>query len=206
VTFVLWAKNDAGGENVHLLSAKNVSMEAPPDDETSVLFVCLGNICRSPLAEELFREKVRERRLEDRFRVESAGTGDWHLGEAPDDRMQAAARRNGGLDISGQRARQFEAGDFEAFDHIFVMDKSNLHDVLFLDEESEHDGKVRLFREFDPRPGDFQVPDPYAGGREGFDNVYRIADRTTTRILDELLGEEEKEGEKEGEKAGGRGE
>ncbi|PSQ84193.1 MAG: protein tyrosine phosphatase [Bacteroidetes bacterium QS_7_67_15] len=164
------------------------------DSTTSVLFVCLGNICRSPLAEGLFREKVRARGLEERFRVASAGTGDWHVGQPPDDRMQAAARRNGDLDIGTQRAQQFAADHFEDFDHIFAMDKSNLHDVLFLDEEEQHDGKVRLFREFDPQPGNYQVPDPYAGGREGFDRVYRIADRTTARILDELVKEDEKVG------------
>jgi len=174
------------------------------DSTTSVLFVCLGNICRSPLAEGLFREKVRAKGLEERFRVASAGTGDWHVGQPPDDRMQAAARRNSpdGLDISAQRAQQFAADHFEDFDHIFAMDKSNLHDVLFLDEEEQYDGKVRLFREFDPQPGDFQVPDPYAGGREGFDRVYRIADRTTARILDELVKEGEKGGGEDGEKAG----
>ena len=172
------------------------------DSTTSVLFVCLGNICRSPLAEGLFREKVRAKGLGERFRIASAGTGDWHIGQPPDDRMQAAARRNGDLDIGTQRAQQFAADHFEDFDHIFAMDKSNLHDVLFLDEEEQYDGKVRLFREFDPQPGDYQVPDPYAGGREGFDRVYRIADRTTARILDELVKEGEKEGGEDGEKAG----
>ncbi|PSR00837.1 MAG: protein tyrosine phosphatase [Bacteroidetes bacterium QS_8_68_28] len=179
-------------------------METASDATTCILFVCLGNICRSPLAEGLFKEKVRKRGLENRFCVESAGTGDWHLGQPPDDRMQAAARRNGDLDISEQRAQQFAPAHFEDFDHIFAMDKSNLHDVLFLDEEEQYDGKVRLFREFDPQPGDYQVPDPYAGGREGFDRVYRIADRTTARILEALLDDEgEKGGGEDGEKASG---
>ena len=175
-------------------------MEPASDSKTSVLFVCLGNICRSPLAEGLFKEKVRAAGLEERFRIESAGTGDWHVGAPPDDRMQAAARRNGpdGLDLSVQRAQQFAAVHFEDFDHIFVMDKRNLHDVLFLDEENQFDGKVRLFREFDPQPGDYQVPDPYAGGREGFDEVYRIADRTTAKILERLVEEGDlREGEQE---------
>ena len=162
-------------------------METATEKKISVLFVCLGNICRSPLAEGMFREKVRAAGLEDHFRIASAGTGDYHVGEAPDDRMQAAARRNGDLDISAQQAQQFEASYFEAFDHIFVMDKSNLHDVLFLDEDDRFDGKVRLFREFDPEPGNYQVPDPYTRGREGFDNVYQIADRTTAKILERLV-------------------
>ena len=164
-------------------------MQTASDEKINVLFVCLGNICRSPLAEGLLREKVRAAGLEDRFRIESAGTGDWHVGEGPDDRMQAAARRNG-LDISAQCAQQFVAKHFEEFDHIFVMDKSNLHDVLFLDEQDRYDGKVRLFREFDPQPGDYQVPDPYSGGRQGFENVFAIADRTTAKILDRLVEEE----------------
>jgi protein-tyrosine phosphatase len=173
-------------------------MEPASDQKTSILFVCLGNICRSPLAEGLFREKVHAAGLEEHFRVASAGTGDWHMGEPPDDRMQAAARRNGDLDLSAQRGQQFARAHFEDFDHIFAMDKSNLHDILFLDEDSQYDGKVRLFREFDPEPGNYQVPDPYAGGREGFDEVYRIADRTTTRILEELIQKVDgREGEKE---------
>lgn len=175
-------------------------METASDGAISVLFVCLGNICRSPLAEGLFRQKVEAAGLADRFRIASAGMGSYHTGEPPDDRMQQAARRHD-LDISGQRAQQFAVAHFRDFDHIFVMDKSNLHDVQFLDEDDRFGGKVRLFREFDPQPGDFQVPDPYTGGRQGFENVFQIADRTTERILDGLM---EEHGLQEGEKVRGK--
>ena len=152
------------------------------------MFVCLGNICRSPLAEGLFREKVRAAGLEDRFEIASSGTGDWHVGQPPDDRMTQTAAAQG-LSIEQQRACQFAAEDLAGYDHIFVMDKSNLHDVLHLDRQEQHAGKVRLFREFDPEPGDYQVPDPYQGGRQGFENVYQIADRTTAVILQRLIDE-----------------
>lgn len=165
-----------------------MAKETTTPDTIRVMFVCLGNICRSPLAEGLFREQVRKAGLEDHFEIASSGTGHWHVGEPPDRRMRATAERQG-LDISGQRAQQFETKDLERYDHIFVMDKSNLHDVLFLDEEDKHSGKVRLFREFDPEPGDFQVPDPYQGGREGFENVYEIVERTAASILERLVEE-----------------
>ncbi len=157
-------------------------------EKVRVMFVCLGNICRSPLAEGVFRAKVREAGLEDRFEIASSGTGDWHVGEVPDARMTETASAKG-VSLKGQRAQQFGAPHFEDYDHIFAMDKSNLHDVLFLDKEEQHGGKVRLFREFDPEPGDYQVPDPYYGGDEGFQNVYAIVERTAKAILERLIQE-----------------
>lgn len=151
-----------------------------------VMFVCLGNICRSPLAEGVFRTKVAERDLEDRFEIASSGTGNWHVGEGADARMRETARQHG-VSLDEHVSSQFSKDDFGRYDHVFVMDKNNLHDVLFLDEDDQHDGKVRLFREFDPEPGDFQVPDPYYGGDQGFENVYAIVDRTTQQILDRLV-------------------
>ena len=150
-----------------------------------VLFVCLGNICRSPLAEGLFQKKVIDAGLADRFEVESAGTGGWHVGAPPDRRMTATAATHG-VDLSMLRGRQLERSDLDHFDHVFVMDKSNLHDTLYLDPNGDHGTRVRLFREFDPDPGDYQVPDPYYGGDAGFENVYQIADRTTDAILERL--------------------
>ncbi|GIV59060.1 low molecular weight phosphotyrosine protein phosphatase [Rhodocaloribacter litoris] len=160
----------------------------PPSNKIKVLFVCLGNICRSPLAEGVFRHLVRERGLEDRFDIDSAGTGSWHVGEPPDRRMRETARRHG-VPLDGQRARQFTARDLEHYDHIFVMDRDNLHDVLFLDREDRYGNKVRLFREFDPEPGDYQVPDPYYGGAQGFENVFAIVERTARTLLDRLVAE-----------------
>jgi protein-tyrosine phosphatase len=153
-----------------------------------VLFVCLGNICRSPLAEGVFRRKVGEAGLADRFEIDSAGTGHWHVGEAPDVRMRNTASRRG-VDLSACRARQLKRGDLVgdlAYDHVFVMDKANLNDTLYLDPSGDHGTRVRLFREFDPEPDDYQVPDPYYSGPEGFDRVYAIVDRTAEVILSRL--------------------
>ena len=150
-----------------------------------VLFVCLGNICRSPLAEGLFRARLAEAGLAGRVEVDSAGTGDWHVGAPPDARMTATAARHG-ADIAGFRARQLTRADLGRFDHVFAMDRANLHDTLFLDPDGDHGTRVRLLREFDPEPGDYEVPDPYAGGPEGFEAVHEIVDRTTRAILTRL--------------------
>ena len=158
-----------------------------PDRPVRVLFVCLGNICRSPLAEGLFQQKVVEAGLGDRVEVDSAGTGGWHVGAPPDRRMTATAAAHG-ADLSALQARQLTRADLDDFDHVFVMDKANLHDTLALDPGGDHGTRVRLFREFDPEPGDYQVPDPYYGGPDGFEHVYAIADRTTDAILARLRG------------------
>lgn len=150
-----------------------------------VLFVCLGNICRSPLAEGVFRQKVRDAGLEDRIDIDSAGTGAWHVGNPPDRRMTATARRNG-VDLTQQRARQFKASDLTAFDHVLAMDRSNLSDIRHQDRSGDADERVSLFREWDPEPGDHDVPDPYYGGDAGFEEVYRIVDRTTDALLRDL--------------------
>ena len=167
-------------------------MPVPPDRPVRVaarpirvLFVCLGNICRSPLAEALFRDRVAGAGLAGRIEIDSAGTGGWHVGGPPDPRMcEMAARR--GTEIGHLRARQLERSDLDSFDHIFAMDRANLHDVLFLDPDGDHGTRVRLFREFDPEPGDYQVPDPYAGGPEGFEAVYEMVDRTAGAVLARL--------------------
>ncbi len=150
-----------------------------------VLFVCLGNICRSPLDEHICQYRVDAARLSDRFEVDSAGTGGWHVGGPPDRRMTATAARRG-TDTSRLRARQLERSDLDHFEHVFVMDRANLNDTLFLDPAGDHGTRVRLFREFDPEPDDYEVPDPYAGGPEGFEHVYDIVDRTTQVIFDRL--------------------
>lgn len=153
-----------------------------------IQFVCLGNICRSPLAEVVFRDRVREAGLADHFEIASSGTGKWHVGQSADQRMRETAQEHG-LSLDDHTASQFGADDLAAYDHIFVMDKDNLNDVLFLDEEERYNGKVRLFREFDPEPGDFQVPDPYYGGDDGFETVYNIVDRTARVLLERLIDE-----------------
>lgn len=163
-------------------------MAASTSDPIKLLFVCLGNICRSPLAEGVFRDQVRRAGLEDYFEIDSSGTGNWHVGDGADRRMQQTARGHG-VSLDEHRATQFAREDLARYDHIFVMDKSNLRDVLAQDVEDRHNGKVRLFREFDPEPGDYQVPDPYYGGDQGFENVYRIVERTARTILDRLIEE-----------------
>lgn len=152
------------------------------DQPILVLFVCLGNICRSPLAEGVFRQKVEEAGLEDRFEIDSAGTGSWHVGDLPDARMMRTAAGHG-VDLSDLRGRQVQPEDLDRFDHIFAMDRNNLHDTLYLDPEGDHGTRVRLFREFDPEPDDYQVPDPYYGGVDGFEHVFDIVDRTSDAIL-----------------------
>ena len=151
-----------------------------------VLFVCLGNICRSPVAEGVFRQKVREAGLESFIEMDSAGTGAWHVGNPPDRRMTATARSRG-VDISLQRARQFVDTDLADFDHILAMDRSNLHDILYLDTGGDFGQRVTLFRQWDPEPENYEVPDPYYGGEEGFETVFEIVDRTAEALLHGLV-------------------
>ena len=160
----------------------------PTPDPIRIQFVCLGNICRSPLAEAVFRAQVQQAGLENHFEIESSGTGKWHVGQQADQRMRKTAQKHG-LSLEDHTASQFAAEDLAGYDHIFVMDKDNLNDVLYLDEEDRYNGKVRLFREFDPEPGDFQVPDPYYGGGDGFEKVYNIVERTASILLDRLVDE-----------------
>jgi protein-tyrosine phosphatase len=152
---------------------------------TQVLFVCLGNICRSPTAEGVFRVLVADAGLADDFVIDSAGTGDWHVGEAPDRRMQQAATARG-YPLSGA-ARQVRAADFARFDHILAMDRSNLRDLVHL-APAEHLSKIRLLRQYDPLGGG-DVPDPYYGGPEGFDEVVTIVERSCAGLLATLQGE-----------------
>lgn len=154
-------------------------------EKIRVLFVCLGNICRSPLAEGVFRQQVEAAGLTDRFEIASAGTGGWHVGNPPDERMCATALRRG-LDISHQRARQLKASDMAAWDHVLVMDRSNQENVRKLAPDAAN---VRLFRRYDPESESGEVPDPYYGGPEGFEHVYDIVERTSAALLDSLRRE-----------------
>ncbi|NBC18082.1 MAG: low molecular weight phosphotyrosine protein phosphatase [Bacteroidetes bacterium] len=152
-----------------------------------VLFVCLGNICRSPLAEGVFRNLVEEAGLDDQVTIASAGTGRWHVGEPPDPRMRETARRHG-LSIDDQRAQQIVARDLERYDYVLAMDRSNYSTIRELDDRAHNASKVHLFRDFDPTPEDKNVPDPYYGsGTEGFERVYRIVERTSRNLLDHLI-------------------
>ena len=148
-----------------------------------VLFVCLGNICRSPTAEGVFRHKVREAGLEDRIEIDSAGTGDWHVGKAPDARTRAAALRRG-YDLSGLRARQVSVADFSRYDLILAMDNANLRDLKHL-RAGNGTAELDLFlRRFDLEID--EVPDPYYGGDDGFERVLDLVERACDGLLMEL--------------------
>lgn len=148
-----------------------------------ILMVCLGNICRSPLADGLLRRKVSENQLD--VEVDSAGTSNHHQGESPDSRMLATAKKYG-TDLSFLRARQFVKSDFQDFDLIYVMDKSNLQNVLELASSEEDRQKVNLIlNEIHPN-SNAEVPDPYFGGQAGFDHVYALLDEATDKIVNNI--------------------
>lgn len=138
-----------------------------PTAPIRVLFVCLGNICRSPTAEGVFRALVREKRLEKRFEIDSAGTGDWHIGQAPDARATAACRRVG-IDISTHRARLVRRDDFAHFDYILACDAMNLADLKAMSPVGAR-ARVDLLMPFAGRAGETEVPDPYYGTDRDFD-------------------------------------
>mgnify|MGYP003451583515 FL=1 len=147
-----------------------------------ILMVCLGNICRSPLAEGILASKLSK----SQFLVDSAGTGNWHVGSAPDSRSIAVAKKNK-LDISNQKGRQFKVGDFDVFDYIYVMDNSNFRDVQSLARNEADKAKVKLIlNELFPDEN-VDVPDPYYGMENGFDNVYSMLDQTCDVIAKNLL-------------------
>ena len=160
-------------------------MSNQTDHLVRIMFVCAGNICRSPLAEGIFRHQAFEKGVLDQFEIASSGTGGWHAGELPDRRMRQTAHRHG-VSLDGQRAQQFEVGDLEYYDLILAMDKSNLSHITHLDAHNSFGHKIKLFRAYDPDPEDMQVPDPYYGGGQGFERVYSIVDRTVANLLDEL--------------------
>lgn len=151
-----------------------------------LLFVCLGNIVRSPLAENIFRQNAAERNLGGTYQVDSAGTTDYHLGEPPDPRMQQEAAKHG-LRYSG-RSRPVSRQDFDRFDFLFAMDRQNYFDLIgyVLDREQYKD-KIYLLREFDPQAdGDMDIPDPYYGGKYGFTRTYEIVERSVLGLLNAL--------------------
>lgn len=148
---------------------------------TKILMVCLGNICRSPLAEGILQAKLSK----NDFIVDSAGTGGWHAGEKPDKRSIAIAKQKG-LDISQQKARQFSAKDFKKFDYIYAMDMSNYKNILSLAENEADKTKVTLILN-ELFPGEnVEVPDPYYGGVDGFENVYNMLDKACDVIAEKL--------------------
>ena len=151
-----------------------------------VLFVCMGNICRSPTAEGVFRKVVAEVAPELVVAVDSAGTHAYHTGEAPDPRAQRAALRRG-IDISEQRARKVRVEDFQTFDYLLAMDELN-YETLVQQSPSEHANRVRLFLDFAPEAGRRDVPDPYYGGSTGFEYVLDLVEEAALGLAAQLRG------------------
>ncbi len=150
-----------------------------------VCFVCLGNICRSPLAQGVFEALVKKEGLRNRIIISSAGVGNWHVGNPPDSRMQQTAREHG-VHLNS-RARQFQGSDFKRMDLVLAMDHSNLSALEQMQPKSEPHDKLFLFRSFDPEHNNnLEVPDPYYGGDKGFETVYQIVERTCPKVLDHL--------------------
>ncbi|MBZ2188014.1 low molecular weight phosphotyrosine protein phosphatase [Alcanivorax sp. JB21] len=147
----------------------------------SVLFVCLGNICRSPTAEGVFRERVQAAGLEDVIQIDSAGTGDWHLGKAPDQRMTRAAAKRG-YDLSPLRARLVTPADMQQFDYVLAMDHANLRDLQAMLEGTPR-GHLGLFLDFHPQRPLAEVPDPYYGGEAGFEQVLDLVESACDGLL-----------------------
>lgn len=151
---------------------------------TRVLFVCLGNICRSPTAQGVFERLVAEAGWQDRIEVDSAGTHAYHAGEPPDERAQMEAARRG-VDLSGQRARAVTETDFAEFDYILAMDSSNLNILQSRCPAAYRDRLARLL-DFAPHLGETDVPDPYYGGQQGFSRVLDLVEAAAAGLLEHL--------------------
>mgnify|MGYP001254234028 FL=1 len=160
------------------------SRDSNAQPPASVLFVCLGNICRSPLAEGIFRDHLDKAGLADIVHIDSAGTGAWHVGGLPDSRSIATAARHG-LDITGQRARKVTEADFRDFDLILAMDRSN-RDTLLARAPKEARGRIHLFMEHTLGIAQ-DVPDPYYGEGDGFETVYRMLVEGSSALVENLL-------------------
>jgi len=150
---------------------------------TKILMVCLGNICRSPLAEGILKSKLNKN-----FIVDSAGTANYHSGSSPDSRSIAVAKKYD-IDISNLKGRQFKVSDFDTFDFIYVMDESNYRNVIQLARNDQDRSKVDfILNEVYPNKN-FDVPDPYYGGNQGFENIYTMLNEACTKIANNLISE-----------------
>jgi protein-tyrosine phosphatase len=150
-------------------------------EKIKILFVCLGNICRSPLAEAIFNHKIREKGLETRVEVNSCGTANYHVGDTPDPRTIKNALKNGvAIDHLG---RQLSKHDLESYDFIIAMDKSNHTNILKLENAKDHSHKIKLMRSFDLNPAGDEVPDPYYGDEAGFQHVFDILSHSVDSFI-----------------------
>jgi len=154
-------------------------------EKIKILFVCMGNICRSPTAEGVFRHQVSEAGQADNIIIDSAGTHGYHIGSSPDRRAQQAALQRG-YDLSSLRGRQVEARDFHEFDYILAMDRANL-DNLLQDCPPMQQHKLKLLMEFSRGFNEREVPDPYYGGAQGFENVLNMVEDAASGLLEEIL-------------------
>ena len=154
-------------------------------EKTSVLFVCMGNICRSPTAEGVFRYVVKQRGLSDQIEIDSAGTHAYHIGEGPDSRSQSTALSRG-VNLSAQRARKVEGSDFNRFDYVIAMDRSNLENLKNVQQKGQP-AKLHLFMEFADTWDNQEVPDPYYGGANGFDQVFDMVQSASEGLLEHIV-------------------
>jgi len=147
-----------------------------------LLFVCLGNICRSPSAENIMNHLIKEANLSDKIVCDSAGTSGYHIGASPDRRMNSAANKKG-LTLQG-KSRKLNPSDLQQFDLILAMDQENYQDILYLDREGKYEAKIRLMCDFATQKSDCEVPDPYYGGQDGFDYVIELLFDACSGLLD----------------------
>ncbi len=164
-------------ETKNNLSLKRITIDHP----LKICFVCLGNICRSPTAEGVFQHLVDREKLSAYIETDSAGTSAYHTGEPANSKSKMVARQHG-VKLQS-KARKFDSSDFEYFDLIIAMDKENLHDLRHLDRNNKYHDKIFLLRDFDPIPGDKEVPDPYYDGVNGFELVFDIIRRSSEELL-----------------------
>ncbi len=167
-------------QTITSLSLRKITREDP----LKITFVCLGNICRSPTAEGVFQHLVNRKGFSELVEVDSAGTAAYHVGEPANSKSKLIAEQN---DVSiNSRARKFEYSDFEYFDLVIAMDRENLRDLHQLDRKKQYHDKIYLLRDFDPLPGEGEVPDPYYGGIHGFELVFEIVMRSCESLLDTI--------------------
>ena len=153
-------------------------------EKVRVLFVCMGNICRSPTAEGVFRHLVAKTNLQDKIESDSAGTHAYHVGEQPDRRAQLAANKRG-IDLSDLRARRVSLADYESYDYILAMDTDN-YEILVSQSPAHAKPKIKLFMDFASQHPDKEVPDPYYGGQKGFDIVYEMVEAASQGLLADI--------------------